>query len=960
MIARLPIPGHDDGAWGTILNDFLSVEHNSDGTLKNTARPSDLLTKANSGTNNDITALTGLLTPLSVAQGGTGSASKNFIDLSTAQTIGGTKTFSTSPIVPTPSASGHATTKDYVDTTVASIGLDPYVITVSGLVADGTTDNGPAINAILKDLANTTPTHTAEVLISAAGSKQVYINTPVYLQSSFTTLRFKNPVLFGATGSLNIQGSYEETPGISTRPYLTADASAGSSTITVSSTSLLAVGDYITLRGARDQYGNATQKYNGTVTALTGTVITLASPLDSSFLAVNTGSPDTHSYVTKVTATKLTASPNRGDRTINVVSTASFTVGDFVHILDDVHTVQPSGTLETGNYKHREIAQIKQIISATSVRLGHALHHGYDTTSNARIVRLEPVQGSSIRDCTVSYKSMSVQNVGFQMTKTVQCTLDNCQIVGDAVQSFSWLNHAFKIVDSYGSTISNCFVRDPASTLSSTGYGFSLYGATACTVVNSKGSSCRHTVLFFSGASGNIIRGCQSEDVAVSDWDFHGAECNDNLVIDCIAIGGDSVAQDGTLNKTACKIGNPSHTDGDNYNTFVNCLVVNYAGTAFEVVPASTDNTFMNCRVIKATTGIRLVSNQNNTALLSSNTIVSDCEFADVTTPLSVDGTSGTQMVRGLTIDNCRWIRATTGLSVANATKVRVRRNSFIDPSFAAGTYAFTGNTLTGISVKDNDFSGSARGVKLTSCTTARISQNTMHDLTETIVYEDSGGNTGALFRKNDTFGFTPTAITSGSGPSAGGIVDVSSLPYVADTPSQHGLIDWNFAPDETGSGSGQIMSSGTVYLMKITPRTGGTISTVTLQLASLAAASTLTAGQSLIAIYDASGTRLGITADQASSWSSGSAGTRAIALLAPVSLTAGRDYFVALLSVGSSTMPAWIRGGATGVGTPNIGLANTAYRFAVNGTAQTTLGSSIALTNNTGTGAFTYWIGLS
>ncbi|MEJ0073519.1 MAG: glycosyl hydrolase family 28-related protein [Candidatus Saccharibacteria bacterium] len=31
---RLPIPGSDDGTWGNILNDFLDVEHNTDGSLK--------------------------------------------------------------------------------------------------------------------------------------------------------------------------------------------------------------------------------------------------------------------------------------------------------------------------------------------------------------------------------------------------------------------------------------------------------------------------------------------------------------------------------------------------------------------------------------------------------------------------------------------------------------------------------------------------------------------------------------------------------------------------------------------------------------------------------------------------------------------------------------------------------------------------------------------------------------
>ena len=34
-MARLPSPGGDSGNWGSILNDFLSQAHNSDGTLKN-------------------------------------------------------------------------------------------------------------------------------------------------------------------------------------------------------------------------------------------------------------------------------------------------------------------------------------------------------------------------------------------------------------------------------------------------------------------------------------------------------------------------------------------------------------------------------------------------------------------------------------------------------------------------------------------------------------------------------------------------------------------------------------------------------------------------------------------------------------------------------------------------------------------------------------------------------------
>ncbi len=41
---RLPEPDGDAGRWGTILNEFLEVEHNPDGTLKDTARQADLAT----------------------------------------------------------------------------------------------------------------------------------------------------------------------------------------------------------------------------------------------------------------------------------------------------------------------------------------------------------------------------------------------------------------------------------------------------------------------------------------------------------------------------------------------------------------------------------------------------------------------------------------------------------------------------------------------------------------------------------------------------------------------------------------------------------------------------------------------------------------------------------------------------------------------------------------------------
>ena len=86
-MSRLPTPGADGGTWGTILNDFLSVEHNADGTLKSggslAAKADDSAVVHNTG----------------------------------AETVAGIKTFSSSPVVPTPSGSTGAANKTYVDTT---------------------------------------------------------------------------------------------------------------------------------------------------------------------------------------------------------------------------------------------------------------------------------------------------------------------------------------------------------------------------------------------------------------------------------------------------------------------------------------------------------------------------------------------------------------------------------------------------------------------------------------------------------------------------------------------------------------------------------------------------------------------------------------------------------------------------------------------------------------------------
>lgn len=115
MASRLPVPGSDNGTWGIILNDYLSVSLDANGNIQPSAitqaggyvKPSSGIpsTDLNSSVQSTLTGAvqlsgdiggtvsspqvtnTHLSAPLPISQGGTGSNTKNFVDLSSAQTL---------------------------------------------------------------------------------------------------------------------------------------------------------------------------------------------------------------------------------------------------------------------------------------------------------------------------------------------------------------------------------------------------------------------------------------------------------------------------------------------------------------------------------------------------------------------------------------------------------------------------------------------------------------------------------------------------------------------------------------------------------------------------------------------------------------------------------------------------------------------------------------------------------
>lgn len=145
-MARLPVLGSDDGVWGQVLNDFLGVSHNSDGTLL----------------------------PSAVTNAGA-AADSAVVHNSGSETVAGTKTFSSSPVVPVPTLGSQAANKTYVDS-VASAGAPDATTATKGIVQ------------LAGDLGGTGTVATAPVISDGAITNAKVSNSAAIAKSKLAAL----------------------------------------------------------------------------------------------------------------------------------------------------------------------------------------------------------------------------------------------------------------------------------------------------------------------------------------------------------------------------------------------------------------------------------------------------------------------------------------------------------------------------------------------------------------------------------------------------------------------------------------------------------------------------------------------------------------------------------------------------------------------------------------------------
>lgn len=222
----------------------------------------------------------------------------------------------------------------------------------------------------------------------------------------------------------------------------------------------------------------------------------------------------------------------------------------------------------------------------------------------------------------------------------------------------------------------------------------------------------------------------------------------------------------------------------------------------------------------------------------------------------------------------------------------------------------------------------------------------------ERIRIENNGGTVN--YSKTNSTVFREITTFNDGGTIQSGLLQypLSDVNDATFTPADHGLLAWTHDPATLRSAS-NATTSGTVYLMKVKIVNRSTVvSNIILGIE--AAGATLTAGQNLVGLYNSSGTRLAVSADQSANWTS--TGLKTIALTTPQTLAVG-SYYVAILSVG--TTPPQFAMGAGGATSVNAGLSTGTARFLTGPSAQTSLPASITLGSQTPTSG-ARWAALS
>lgn len=207
----------------------------------------------------------------------------------------------------------------------------------------------------------------------------------------------------------------------------------------------------------------------------------------------------------------------------------------------------------------------------------------------------------------------------------------------------------------------------------------------------------------------------------------------------------------------------------------------------------------------------------------------------------------------------------------------------------------------------------------------------------------------------NAAFTDQDARITSNNASIGTNVAAINSIEAGTTIPAEQGLQTWNYDPISASGTS--VLTTGSLYMARVRVTAGFVCSTSYFNVATLG--TTLTAGQNFIALYDAAGTQVAISADQTANW--GTTGFKATPWVSSASLSPGY-YYVTLLTNGATgiSVTRGVSTGASAILSPNF--TNATLRWSTGGTGLTGLTAmpgSITMANR-GQSSTATWVALS
>jgi hypothetical protein len=542
---------------------------------------------------------------------------------------------------------------------------------------------------------------------------------------------------------------------------------------------IVRVGDKIVVRGQNDASGKSIEKDTSFVKALAKVgsywQITCTDELDYTFQPTYPASEwpadlTTGTTIYVIEGSLLTVNSAVNDTSITVADGTVFTVGDLIEVGDNrnEYAMNSSAITGAGNpYKNPANLEQRQVVAIAGnvLTLDNALVRSTSTTYYAFAALMVPVVNSTIVGARISYVADGIRSANaLQITYALDCHIYDCYVDGSGGRK----GHGLRISYSYKCTAHRNRIENPKYSGSGEGYGITIYYATKILVDHNYVSGCRHNFLL-QLATESIVSSNYSINDLISGIDLHGVRSKRCVIQNNHVTRSKLQDSDGSTKSGGIRIGNTSHSGGDDENLIQGNYISGYRGynntdgNGIDIFAASAGNIIRNNVIEHCYNGLRfgLNSKQITPVQFIDNTIVEgnvfrNCEnrAVEIIAAPTYDNVNSNgkfsqiTFINNISDGNNRHFEFTGVVTTLGITDVVCVGNQIINPTNVTTTYyGVSAQYVDGfVHVYDNNVSKAQRGIYLKGNGVCHVVGNKTANTVQNDPFTDGGGNTSVNY----------------------------------------------------------------------------------------------------------------------------------------------------------------------------------------------------------------------